>query len=219
VLAATSDGELIANPRHLAKRRQVVELHQHAVEAVSERDSGGRLTNRHEPKRVAAVRCLARAKEREANARRDSLHKISRALVDRYDLIALEKLSVSSMLRSAKGSVEDPGRNVAAKSGLNRSLADAGLSLLVTLIREKAECAARRVVFVDPKYTSQTCAECGHAAAENRAGIVFRCLRCGHENHADLNAARVILQRATAQLGPQSALSPRGARFTRQDAA
>ena len=141
----------------------------------------------------------ATAKEREANARRDFLHKQSRAIVNRYDVIAHEKLSLASMTRSAAGTPETPGTNVAAKRGLNRALLDAGLATLLTLIREKAEHAARTVISVNAHYTSQTCAQCGHVANAHRKKTRFACVACGHHDHADVNAANVILARA--QLG------------------
>jgi putative transposase len=90
--------------------------------------------------------------------------------------------------------------------------------MLLTLIREKAERAGRVVMGVDPKYTSQTCAACGFRAAENRDGEHFACGRCGHDDHADVNAARVILSR-TVQLAPMSELSPGSARLTQHDPA
>jgi putative transposase len=196
VLAALSDGTLIENLRPGSRRHAVVERHQRAVDAATVKDAIGRPLNTRDPARIAAVRRLARAKEREANARRDWLHKVSRSIVDRFDLIALEALRLENMTRSAKGTVAEPGTGVAAKSGLNRSVLDAGFGILETLIREKAAHAARTVISVDPKFTSQTCAQCLHVARESRKGTRFRCVACGHEADADVNAARVILLRA-----------------------
>jgi putative transposase len=183
-LVATSEGEPIENPRHLERRRAVVERHQRDLEKRTIRDARGRVTNGRDRARRSAVQRLARSKEREKNARRDALHKLSRRLVLEHDLIAIEALSVRSMMRSAKGTAEQPGRNVRAKAGLNRAIADAGWGLLVTLLREKAEWAARAIVEVNARNTSRTCALCGHVAAESRSGARFRCVRCAHEEHA-----------------------------------
>jgi putative transposase len=180
--------------------------------------------------RAKAVANLARVHEKIARQRRNYAHVVSRQLVDEYDTIVLEKLQVRNMTRSAKGTVEHPGRNVAAKAGLNRALLDAGFSMIAQLIAEKAERAARQIIYVDPHYSSQTCAQCGHVAAENRSGIRFRCIACGHADHADVNAARVILFRAQkAPLAsrvaladgqdPRTTLSPSGPRLTLQDVA
>lgn len=213
VLAATSDGSLIANPRHAHRLRSKVERLLQALGKLSHRDVSGRVTNRRDPVRAAAVRRLGRAKEREANARRDWLHKVSRHIVDRYDLIAMEDLSLRAMTRSAPRSAS-PGRDVAARSALNRALLDAGLGILGTLIREKAEWAARTVIGVDPRYSSQTCTACGRVARESRKGVRFVCVACGFEAHADVNAAQVILLRAESQ--PMRA--PGSARSGSQDA-
>jgi putative transposase len=215
VLAALSDGTKIANIRPGSARAALVERHAQKLDALTEKDTAGRALNRRDPQRIRAARRLAQAKEREANARRDWLHKTSREIVDRYDLIALESLKLPSMTRSAKGTAAAPGTNVRAKSGLNRALLDAGFGMLATLIREKAAYAARVVISVDPKYTSQTCAECAHVAKASREGAQFVCVSCGHQADADVNAARVILLRA--ELPPMRA--PGTARGRLHDAA
>jgi putative transposase len=215
VLAALSDGTTIENERPGSKRKAIVERHARKLDAVTVKDAKGRPTNGRDPMRVAAVRRLARAKEREANARRDWLHKVSRKIVDRFDVIALEDLNLRGMTRLAKGTINEPGRNVAAKSGLNREMLDAGLGMLGTLIREKAAYAVRRIVGVDARYSSQTCAQCGQVATESREGARLQCIGCGHANDADVNAERVILLRAESP--PTRA--PGRTRGTQQDAA
>ena len=220
VLMATSDGGLIENPRYIEGARLKLEW---AQRAVTKRRRGG--TNRRK-----AVAALARLHEKVARQRRDYAHKISRALIDGYDRLALEKLELRNMTRSGRGSIESPRRHVAAKAGLNRALLDAGFGLIARLIVEKAGSAARQVAFVDPCFSSQECARCGHAAKENRSGIDFRCLSCGRCDHADVNAARVILKRAqwgplasraalADGVDPRTVLSPSGPRLTLHDVA
>src|SRR5216684_4837116 len=165
VLAATSDGELVGNGRHGARLGRIVSGHQRALDAVSVKDARGRCLNRREPARMAAARRLARAKEREAKARLDGLHTAANRIVRSADVIALEALDVRAMTRSAKGTIATPGRNVAAKNGLNRALLDAGFGKLEMLIREKAECAVREIIRVDARYSSQTCGRCLHVDA------------------------------------------------------
>src|SRR6202011_3876717 len=100
------------------------------------------------------------------------------------------------MTRSARGTVEQPGHNVAAKTALNRKILDAGWRQFANMVRAKAEEAGRAVVFVKAQYSSQTCAECGYVAAENRRSQTsFVCRHCGHRDHADVNAAKIILKR------------------------
>ena len=217
VLAATSEGVLIPSGAFAERHRRIIRGHQRALEGITIKDARGRCLNRRAPGRQASVRRLARAKEREANARLDALHKAARRLVDRADVIALEALDVRSMTRSAKGTPERPGRNVRAKSGLNRVLLDAGFGILRRLIGEKAENAVRRVVDVDARYSSQTCGRCLHVSAESRRRRRFCCVSCGWSNHADVAAALEIRRRA--ELRPMSGLSSGSTRLTSQDAA
>src|ERR1035441_2671994 len=186
VLAATSAGDLIRNGRLADRHRRIVCGHARALAAATVKDAAGRR--------------LARAKEGEANARLDALHKAARRIVARADVIALEELNVRGMTRSAKGSVAAPGRNVAAKRGLNRALLDASFGRLATLIREKAECAVRTVVSVEARFSSQECSQCGHIARESRRRRRFGCVACGFTLHADVNAALVIRGRAQSAL-------------------
>ena len=85
---------------------------------------------------------------------------------------------------------------MAAKSGLNRSILDAGWGVFFEILTHKAESAGRTVIAVDPRNTSRTCSQCGHCEAGNRDKEVFRCLSCGYLAHADTNAAANIAVRA-----------------------
>ena len=125
---------------------------------------------------------------------------MARAIVNEAEVIALEVLRLRNMTRSAKGTMERPGRGVAAKSALNRVVLDAGFGLLHRLIAEKAEEAARRVVLVNPRFSSQECSRCGLIARESRRRRRFRCVGCGFTCHADVNAALVIRGRAQSAL-------------------
>jgi putative transposase len=152
-------------------------------------------------RRRKAAALLARQREREANRRRDAAHKVSRILVDDFDLIAHEKLPIRNMIRSARGTARKPGQSVAGKRSLNREIADQAWGILLSFLAYKAEEAGRRVVKVDPAYTSRTCAVCGAADGRSRRAERFHCIACGHVDDADVNAAKVILARALAQGG------------------
>jgi transposase len=94
------------------------------------------------------------------------------------------------MTRSARGTAEQPGKNVAAKAGLNREIGRSGWGRLVERLEDKAPGRVRKV---PPAYTSQRCSACGHTARENRESqAVFLCTACGYACNADVNAARVI---------------------------
>ncbi|WP_240196857.1 RNA-guided endonuclease InsQ/TnpB family protein [Nonomuraea lactucae] len=110
-----------------------------------------------------------------------------------------ENLKIANMTRSASGTIDRPGRNVAAKSGLNRSVLDAGWGVLLQVLAHKAESAGRELIAVDPRNTSRTCARCGHCAKENRVTQAeFACTACGHTAHADVNAATNIIRAGLA---------------------
>jgi len=200
VLAATSEGQLIDNRAFGVRNRQRIARHHRDLESVTWRDAAGRVCNRQDPQRKAAALRLARAKEREANRRRDYLHKMARRIVRSADVIALETLNLRAMTRSAKGTPEKPGRNVAAKAGLNRAILDASFGQSERLITEKAEEAARAIVRVDARFSSQECSRCGHVARESRRRRRFACVACGFTCHADVNAALVIRRRAQLAL-------------------
>lgn len=138
---------------------------------------------------------IARLHMKAANARRDFLHRTSLAIAKNHGMVAIEKLQVKNMSRSAKGTTEAPGRNVAAKSGLNRSILDRGWSAFATMLRYKLADRGGELVEVPPEYTSQTCAECGTVdKASRKSQSEFCCVACGHEASADTNAARNIIR-------------------------
>jgi putative transposase len=129
-----------------------------------------------------------------ARIRRDFLHWTSTRISKNHALIVLEDLSVKSMSRSARGTVNAPGRKVRAKAGLNKSMLDQGWGEFRRQLEYKQAWRGGMVIAIDPRNTSRTCPSCGHVAAENRkTQAVFRCVRCGHEADADVNAAKNIL--------------------------
>ena len=112
-------------------------------------------------------------------------HQKSRETADEFGTVYMEDLNIAGMTKSAKGTVENPGKNVKAKSGLNRVILANGWGLFDQCIGYKA-----KVIKVDPKYTSQKCSECGHVEKENRVSqSKFKCRLCGFEKDADVNAA------------------------------
>jgi len=131
-------------------------------------------------------------------SRKDHLHKLSTQLVDQFGMLVLEDLKLKNMTRSAKGSIEEPGTNVKAKSGLNRSILDSAMGMFGTMLEYKADWYGREVIKVDPRNTSRTCCSCSHVDKASRKGERFKCVSCGYEAHADVNAAKNILARASA---------------------
>ena len=143
-------------------------------------------------------RVLSNRQHRQRVANRNEAHRLTTELVRGHDLIVAEELLIRNMTRSARGTVEEPGTNVRAKSGLNRSINEQTWGLILTQLAYKAEWAGRQLVKVDPKHTSQTCSVCGVMDGSNRSGKEYDCSGCGSHLDADVNAARVILQRGLA---------------------
>lgn len=149
--------------------------------ARQKKGSNRRARTRH---RIAVV------KARDADRRKDWVEKTTTDLARRYDTVVLEDLRIRQMMRSASGTVEAPGTNVAQKRGLNRSISVQCWGLFARRLGHKI---GDRLVLVPAAFTSQRCYECGHTATGNRESqAVFRCQSCGHGANADVNAARNI---------------------------
>jgi Putative transposase DNA-binding domain/Probable transposase/Helix-turn-helix domain len=141
-------------------------------------------------RRRRVKQALARLRARETDRRKDWVEKTSTDIARRFDVIRVEDLQIKNMTRSAKGTRENPGRNVRQKCGLNRGILRSGWGLLVRRLEDKAP---GRVERINPAYTSQTCSGCGHRDPESRESQSrFRCRACGLQVHADVNAARNI---------------------------
>ncbi|MFO7808051.1 RNA-guided endonuclease InsQ/TnpB family protein [Guyparkeria sp.] len=121
----------------------------------------------------------------------------------------IEDLQVRNMTRLSSGTVDQPGRNVRAKTGLNRSILDQGWSEFRRQLEYKQAWRGGIVEAVAPRNTSRTCAACGHVAKENRPSQSrFECVACGHTAHADVNAARNILAAGHAVMACGGDVSP-----------
>jgi putative transposase len=139
---------------------------------------------------------------RAAMCLRDHQRLYNGALEERREAWRMRKVSVgygqhlriASMTRSASGTPEQPGANVAAKSGLNRSVLDAGWGQFTSILAAKAAEAGRRIVLVDPRNTSITCHQCGHRCQRPWQALVICPVHGGMD--ADVNAARNIYARA-----------------------
>jgi putative transposase len=125
-----------------------------------------------------AKRALARRHRRVANHRKKRIHQVTKALVFKHALIVTEDLSIKNMTASAKGTVENPGKNVKAKAGLNRAMLDAAPEGFANVLPTKAEEAGCQVVLLDPlkHRPSQTCPCCGSV---RKKGLDERRHHCG----------------------------------------
>jgi putative transposase len=177
VSAALSTGELLRCPGLTARERTRLRRMQRRL-ARARRGSTRRGRVKHG---------IARLRARETDRRKDWAEKASTGIARRFDLIRVEDLQIGNMTRSAKGSRENPGRNVRAKAGLNRGILGSGWGLLVRRLEEKAP---GRVEKISPAFTSQRCSACGQVDRGSRESqAVFRCTACGFAGNADVNAA------------------------------
>ncbi len=130
------------------------------------------------------------------NVRRDFLHKATTTISQNHAIVCVEDLQVRNMSKSAAGSSDSPGRNVRAKSGLNKSILDQGWFEFRRQLEYKQAWLGGEVLAVPPRNTSRTCPACGYVSAENRQTQArFACVECGYENNADLVGAINILER------------------------
>ncbi len=129
-----------------------------------------------------------------ADTRSDFLHKLSTDISKNHAMIVVEKLKIKNMSKSARGTRDMPGKNVAAKSGLNKSILDQGWYEFRRQLDYKSYWRGGVLVEVSPQYTSQTCSRCQHVDAENRqCQERFACTQCHFKANADINAANNIL--------------------------
>jgi putative transposase len=190
-LVATSDGKLVENPKHLSCAMAKL----HKVQRNLARKKRGSRNRQKARKRVS------RLHEQVAERRKDFHHKLSANITKTYSFITVEKLKLKNMSRTARGTKEEPGRNVKAKSGLNRSLMDAGIGQLYSMIAYKAEEAGGRLEKVAPYGTSQRCSMCGKNVPKSLAVRTHHCPHCGYTEDRDINAARNILLLGLSQAG------------------
>ena len=180
----TSDGEALNVPTMSAGD----ERHRKRLQRRMSRRQGPRKGKAPSKRWLKARDALRRFDQRWRWKRRDFIHKATTRLIRENQAISIEDLKVKNMTASVKGK----GR--AAKAGLNRAILAQSWGEIRRQLSYKAERAGVRLLVVDPAYTSQKCAVCGHIERSNRkTQDTFRCVRCGHAENADINAAKNIL--------------------------
>ncbi|WJY40157.1 transposase [Streptomyces sp. P9-2B-2] len=141
--------------------------------------------------RRKTVAALGRIAGRAADRRTDFCAYTANRITARKALVVLEDLRTRNMTASASGSLDQPGRNVRQKAGLNRAILDKGWHKFERALRNAARHTGSQILLVNAAYTSQTCNRCGHVDAKSRKSqAAFECTACGHRDHADVNAAK-----------------------------
>jgi len=139
---------------------------------------------------------VQRIHSRIGNARRDYLHKTTTTISQNHAMVCIEDLQVRNMSRSAAGTVDTPGRNVRAKSGLNKAILDQGWFEFRRQLEYKLAWNGAYLIAVPPQNTSRACPACGHVSKDNRqTQAQFECVECGFEENADVVGAINILSR------------------------
>ncbi|WP_349293691.1 RNA-guided endonuclease InsQ/TnpB family protein [Gallibacterium anatis] len=142
---------------------------------------------------------IAKLHHKIANCRKDFLHKISTQISKNHAMIYIEDLQVANMSKSAKGTAEQHGKNVAAKSGLNRAILDQSWFEFRRQLDYKTQWQGGFLVAVPPQNSSRTCPCCGYVAKENRQTQAnFECVECGYTENADVVGALNVLGRGRA---------------------
>lgn len=178
-----SNGNQIENPRHLKKYLRKLRIEQRSL---ARKKKGSKSRDKQKER-------LAKVYLKVSNTRKDFLHKQSKILVDNFGLIAVEDLNVSSMVKN---------------HNLAQHIFDAGWSTFFNMLEYKSGWYGSDFVKVNPRFTSQTCNECGSVNKKSRVSqSEFVCVECGIESNADKNAALNILSRGTAIIREREALA------------
>jgi putative transposase len=154
-LATLSNGEMIEHPGYYRRAEKTLEKRQRALSC----------KKKGSHRREKTKKLIGKAHRKIKNQRRDYLHKESRKLVNRYQMLVFEDIQVGNLTKKPKPKQDDQGQylpnGAAAKGGLSKSILDAGWGMFVALCRAKAEEAGRTLLKIDPKFTSQICSGCG----------------------------------------------------------
>jgi putative transposase len=151
--------------------------------------------------REKTIRRLRHLEAGQARRRLDNAHQAAAWITARHSHVAMENLKLPAMTKSARGTVEDPGRNVAQKAGLNRVLLDLAHGQFREILKQKVCAKGGTFILVNPRNTSRRCNPCGHISADSRKSQAeFHCVACGHRANADHNASTNIRDRAFGAL-------------------
>lgn len=191
-----SDGGHMAMPRYYRQaQKRLKQLQQRVQKAPKGSD-----------KRAKLLKALQRTHYKIRSQRNDFHHKIALDLIRKNNVICYEDLTVKNMTRRPKAK-QDPENDknflpngASQKSGLNKSILDAGWSGFINILKYKAEEYGRTLVAVPPHYTSQLCSNCGTMVHKDLSTRTHECPDCGYVANRDHNAAKVILGRGLASL-------------------
>ena len=147
---------------------------------------------------------ISKLHQKITNIRKNHLHQISSTISKNHAIVYVEDLKVTNMSKSAKGNAEQHGKNVTAKSGLNRAILDQAWYEFKRQLDYKLLWNGGHLIAVPPQNTSRCCPACSHTSKENRQTQEnFECIECGYQNNADIVGAINVLKRGREILAAQ----------------
>jgi putative transposase len=200
-----SDGEFEPIPQHFRRSEEKLARLQQNV-SVAKKGSRAR---------KLLVRRVARLHQKIARQRKQFHYETAQKMLNKADVVFVEDLTLKNMSRRAKPKQDETGKFLpngqSAKSGLNKSIADAGWSQFVDILSFKAEKAGQRVIKVDPKGTSQHCSTCLNRVPKELSDRWHSCPHCGTELDRDTNAA-ILIKKVGLDIGLLKNAQPASAR-------
>lgn len=143
---------------------------------------------------------IQKISSKKASIAKDFHHKLSTEISKKHAIVVMEDLKIANMTASAKGTLEEPGSNVKAKSGLNKAILRQGWYAFRQMVEYKLQWSGGKFLLVNPRNTSKKCPECHCTDTNNRkTQSEFHCISCGHQANADLVASINILRAGLAQ--------------------
>ena len=204
--ASDSDGNFVEIPQHFRKSEPKLAKVQQKVATARK----GSVAKRK------LMSKAARLHQKIARQRKQFHFETANQVLDKADVVFVEDLNVKNMSRRAKPKQDETGQFLpngqAAKSGLNKSIADAGWSQFIKILTFKAEKAGKKVVKVNPYGTSQHCSNCLNRAPKELSERRHSCSSCGLEMDRDTNAAILIKKVGLGIASLKKARKPKGSR-------
>ncbi|MDP2632718.1 MAG: transposase [Candidatus Curtissbacteria bacterium] len=176
--ATLSNSEQIANPRFFRKEEKSLAKVQRKLSAQEKATKA----------RAKARKIVARVHERIGWKRENFAHQESRKLVNRFNTIVVEDLSINDMQKNNFRCI-------------NKSIGDVAWRMFLNLIEYKAEYAGKRAIKINPAYTSQNCSRCGNRQKLKLSDRVYHCPCCALSLNRDLNAAKNIISLGLQAMG------------------
>jgi putative transposase len=190
-----SDGSQVSVPKFFRKREKQLKKLQKKLSK----------TQKRTPKYFDLLRAVQKVHFKIRCQRQDFLHKTANYLLDKFDAVVVENLNIKNMMKRPKAKQDENGifipNGASKKSGLNKSISDVGWSRFILFLKYKAEEKGKKIIEVNPKYTSQACSQCGTIVKKSLSTRTHRCCECDFVANRDHNAALNILGLGLQSLG------------------